>query len=433
MARDLLPSYPNQNAEMAQNQETRQPQDLLNDVSPEDQALGSARADITQRTPKMPDWLREGLLKLAQNKTASGIAKKAAPVSSAINKGFEASGIPDVIAPLGSAGLGAAQGIGNMGASLINTPAYLKELVTGQKQNRYQFPNLKKYAGNDVLSQLGFTGGEVLGPLLVPFGAAGKAASYAGKVGTGALTGFLTGEDPSGSRLASTVIGGALPGAMEIGKDVLKLGKKAIAKDVVAGKEALSNEYGKAYEGFKKSIETRGANKPELGKVQYDEQELNPFLTKNAKAAIAEFNKNPTVLQGHQLQSDLFKTAQELKNSSKDFISKQRLKEVNELRDQVKEKIRNHLIKSGHTDLALDYNQIGHGYKVDVAPYLRPHIEQMEKDLARGDSPAEAVSKLLNDKEFLKKVKGKHEGLHNRAALQNLIEMINPIRAIVGR
>jgi len=401
--------------------------------TPEQEAYGQAEEFTKKNYKKMPDWLRQALLSASKNKKVAGIANKAKPYSESINEAFEKSGIPEAVNPIGSAGLGVAQGLGKMGASIANTPAYFKELATGQKQERYKFPDLNKYAGEGALSRLGFNAGEIAAPLLVPFGAGAKATSYAGKVGAGALSGLLTGEDESGSRLASTVIGGALPGAMEVGKDILKLGKKSIAKDVVNTKQMLSNKYSKGYEGFKNAVQERGANEPHLDKLYYNKEELNPWLTKEAKAAIAEFNKHPSVNQAHQLQSDLFKTASELKSTAKDFISKQRLKEVNELRDTVRERMQNHLVDTGNTDLAMEYNQLTQGYKQDVAPYLRPYIDQMEKDIANGDSPADAVNKMLKDNDFIKKIKGSHPGLSGRASLQKMVEAINPIRHLIGR
>ena len=422
MARDLLPSYKDA------------PQhDLLENESPEDEQNANIEKLAKEKFPKAPDWLREAMLKMAKNPNIAEFANKAAPYAEKFNQGVEATGLPKLVAPIASAELGAAQGIGNMGASVLNTPAYLKELATGEDQERLQMPDLSQYADQGALSRLGFGAGELVGPLAIPFGAAGKAASYAGKVGTGGLTAFLTGEDEKGSRLANTVIGAALPGAVETAKDFAKLMPKSIAKDVVKVKNMLEKKYTKGYERFKSVAEERGANKPELRQLSYDNTSLDPFMTKESKHAISEFNKNPTVHQAHELQSDLGKNIGELSSGNLSFIEKQRLKELKELRNDVKSRIREHLVKSGNSDLAQEYIGLSQGYKQDVVPYLRKHVAQAEKDILNGDSPAEAIKKMVADSEFIKAIKGSHHGLENRAALKKVWEAVNPIRHLIQK
>lgn len=188
--------------------------------------------EIRQKYPDYEDLSDEQLVDALHSKHYSDMPKEEFHAKIGFNqpqqksKGF----LRNALDYEKSLGLGSLQGLGDVGASILNFPIEGAEKLSGRQLPHVPHPKLQQYYPEGAAGKVGSTIGEVLGGFAVPGGAFGKALKYApeakgllktlARMGIGAGEGALTGAAVSeGNRGQGALIGGGLgAGAQGVSK-----------------------------------------------------------------------------------------------------------------------------------------------------------------------------------------------------------------------
>jgi hypothetical protein len=153
------------------------------------------------------------------------------------------------------AGLGIAQGLGDVAASVGNFPGAVYEHFSGKTPYHIPHPNLQKYYPEGGWGQLGSTLGNIEGQFIGPGGIAFKALKAfnnpLAKALMGGSTGALAGAASNeGDRIGSGLLGGVLGAGLPLSQTIMKgLGNtfpitKSIASSPYVKKAEYLKEHG---------------------------------------------------------------------------------------------------------------------------------------------------------------------------------------------
>lgn len=306
-----------------------------------------------------------------------------------------------------SLGKGALQGAEHAGASIANLPLQGINKLAGSNLEA-PYIDLEKGIRQDPLSRLLFKGGEIGGQMIPGIGLTGKLASLLGKpklikdILAGAASGFATGgsdENDTESRLISSALQGLLPGASG-------LRNKNIANKIIGQKEKLSQEFSREYNKFFKN-QGIGETPIEIPKSLEKLENAKAFKkvssgNKDYLSGYESFKENPTLENAHTAQSDLGKLVRHLEN--KVSLSKMKGKSIpsgssktirlaDDLRENIKQGMRDTLKKSGNNKEWEDYAKITKKYREEMVPYLHPSISKYEAGKIRSGKLIKEISK----------------------------------------
>jgi len=333
-----------------------------------------------------------------------------------------------------AAGLGVAQGVGDMGASLANIPLGIASGISGHDV-MVPHPDLHKYVDPSTASQLAFYGGEGASYLLPAKGASGLAAAInpgrsvpylrhlLGAPLEGAAIGGLLGEDADHSRSGSALLGSALAGAGALYNGVKSIRPKAIVDDVLEGRNNAISQYSHDYNQTLTDpslLDVKGNFMPvKLPSISPDDY-FNS-APKRFKSAYEDFVNDPTPMNAHQAQSDLGKYINMMEK--RNVTTKPELDAIDNAKD-LQEHIRNNLKDALNADptlgLADKYAQLTQGYGQDVIPYTK---NKALNDYRRGDISEETlVNKLVKNYKFRSTVGEDHTNLQNRELVDKILK-----------
>lgn len=299
-------------------------------------------------------------------------------------------------------GLGAVQGIGDVGASVLNTPAAIGSLF-GAELPRVPHPDLKKQTGMDV-NDLAYFLGQFATPgvgVIKGLSLANKIARPAGKLGIatdlakGIGLGYAGGEHTDeGSRIPGAVLGG-------VGNVVQQITKPAILKRILTdekkAEQRANKEYGSVFEGAKKSgVESIPMPKLELTNVLKKAK-------KDYKDTLSNFERNPTIKGAHEAQSDLGKMIRDLqaKDTRRGLstVEQKALNEAQEAQKKLKGSIHTGLTGNEKTKhLAKAYQQAAENYKKKNVPYME--AKGLQKYHGKKAKAGTAAKMLSQDEAF---------------------------------
>ena len=282
-----------------------------------------------------------------------------------------------------SMGLGAIQGIGNLGVSALNI---FPSLVGSQK--RIPHLNLEQYSNPDY--GLHFGAGEFLAPGVGQLGALQKLnrlkrplgwAGVGSDVARGAALGYLTGENPEGGGRESSAFMQALLSPMT-GMTNKELMKK------ISGLEGKSSK--KFSEGFKRVFE-EGAKS---GASHVTRTKISPIIGRElafSKASSGRFKKDPSLENAFRLQSDLGKDLRSLESRGLNNFPSEKIRAYHaakKLQDNLNQSIERAFLTRGRPDLSMELKGLKEAYPSERVPWLDTKIQESLKMHKAGRKPA---------------------------------------------
>lgn len=320
------------------------------------------------------------------------------------------------------AAAGGIQGAANSLASTANLVPETINLIAGTR-----LPTMQK---TDVMRQFlpkdsqaanyGFTAGNIGGEL-AGFGGAYKATGAIPKLNDassivqnmlrGSLSGFATGEDAPGGRIASGVVGG-------ITAPVSQLSDKSIVNMVSKKYKDKSGLYKDAFTKYFDQSPNESKQLREYGVVPQDGfnyKAIKGDLTGPENKTIQRYLDNPTIENAHFAQSELGKYTSKLtKSFNKDRSSFTKMNQLNastEAYNGLKDSINNALKEISNIsgkDVLNPYLGLKSGYEREVVPYHGNEIDEYLNNTLRSKNPAKKVmDNLLKDQTFMKyEIKG---------------------------
>jgi len=322
-----------------------------------------------------------------------------------LSKGIEAAA--NITYPIG---LGAAQGIGDVSASIGNIALNPLSRLIG-KDIRLPHPqleqNLEPNMRNKLLFGLGQLGAQIPaylsgeGLIAKVLGQTG-ARTIGSKAATGTLSGLGLGENKEGE---GRVLSGALGGLTPIGLSVLgkstPLNSKMIAKDVLKGMESTEKHYNQEFNSIFNEAKNRNIAHVGIEIPKFNYSILKKGGSKDYLHSLNEFKKNPTLENAHNAQSDLGKYASSIGRPS-NTLEREAKDEALNLSDKLRESMMNGFSRNKSSDLALKYNNARKGYKEEYIPYLN---SKSIKALKSGDlRPSKFATKIANEEKFMSKI-----------------------------
>jgi hypothetical protein len=291
-------------------------------------------------------------------------------------------------------GSGAAEGLINMGASVLNAPFHA---LGREGPGPVPHIDLKQYLEPGLSTDIGHFAGSFLGP----GGAAFKAlkalnalrrpaglAGIASDAGRSAAAGYLTGEDSEGDRGLSTALGAAL--GPSLGATKHAIGEK-IAGSAQKAKEAYKGHYGDLF----KEATKNGVHHVVVPPVGADN--IIKHTTKHYHEYLRKYLDNPTLENAHWAQSELGNFVRKYEKRADLPPSKLKaIKDAQNLRSQLKQGIEDQI--SANPELAGRYSKLSAGYRKDVAPF--ENLSAIKKHRAGKISSADLSNALKNNKEF---------------------------------
>lgn len=276
------------------------------------------------------------------------------------------------------AGLGIAQGLGDVGSSVANFPGDIYSHFSG-KESPYHVPHptLEQYYPEGKWGHIGSTLGNIEGQVIAPGGTAYKvlkafnnpiARALAGTAIGGGLGAATNEDDRLGSALSGAFMGGSIPAALSIGKGLTNVPwtKSIAAKPLRAAEQAFNDRNLKPIKLQKDLI-----------------KESKSFLPKNlpSKNLLDEVKKGD-YKHLFTLQSDLGKTANSLMKSSS---GAERLhgKQVADLRSRILNEMKQHVTKQGHSDIADMLTKGQQKYRTHMK-YVAPVVNKAKSYGAHG-------------------------------------------------
>lgn len=231
---------------------------------------------------------------------------------------------------LKGAGLGAFQGLSDVGANIAQLPGDIYSFLTGKAAYAAPKPSFRGYTPGSDAGQLGASIGEFAAPLALPgVGARAAGSKLLPKILAGAGLGAAESENRPLGALLGAAFGGA-PLAKE-----LPLTKGIAARPL---KEA------------EKLVKERGISKLNIPKDIF--KEAKDFLPNNLPyKKLLEKAKQGDYKTLFTLQSDIGKSARQLTKSSS---GAERLHgfQANDLRQRLLDAMKGHLDKEGHEDIS---------------------------------------------------------------------------------
>ncbi len=350
-------------------------------------------------------------------------------------------------------GKGAAQEIGDLGASAINWPISGVEYLSGHRLPHVPHPSLINKNPDSLGESIGQGLGQFTGAFALPGGAGLKAVHLANR-GYQAIRGAK--ELPLIGKLLAGATGGAVEGAAGNEKNrkfgaklggVLGAGGYAIpatiqsirslsSKNIVKGiQDEIKNLQSYFSEKFNKSLltgEEAGANKF-LHPEKVDIALLKKAGVNNAKEgekeltyALEKYNANPTLMHAHAAQRDLNKIIRIHSGATEGTLSSDAYKEALKLKNRLLQKISEAFEKSGTKEYGDIYHQARQEYATEMAPYLNtPTIKALQKGKIREGKFAKAfleeAGKKTPEEAFLAKKGFRHPSLVQRERIGNIL------------
>lgn len=350
---------------------------------------------------------------------------------------------------------GIGQGLGDFGASALNAPISIAEMLSGKKIPHVPHPHFLHENPDSLGESIGQTVGQIGAGLGLPGGAATKGVQLIGK-GYSALragkelplVGKLLGAGISGAaegalgneenRMFGAGLGTLLGAGTQGVKSAYNLYKgiksKNIAKGIAEEFERLGSHFNERFTEHLSAGEEAGANKflrPERGaKV--------PLLKKAGEGKLAhgleKFNENPTLGNAHKAQSDLNRIIAKYSRSKEGSLEADVYDEALKLKNRLLKNISEAFEKSGAKEHGLGYQQSRIDYAKEMAPYLdsKAIIGLLGKN-KRGIQtirPSQFADKLLQEEDFLAQAGHKHPDLLTREKINSLKK--NHVAATLG-
>lgn len=345
---------------------------------------------------------------------------------------------------------GAGQSIGDTAASAINWPIQGIEKLTGKQFGRAPHPQLINENPESMSENLGQLLGGLAGGFAIPGGAAVKGAQLANKgyqllkggkelgilgktlAGTsaGALEG-AAGYEPNrglGAAFGGTV-GGASTGIPAVYNFAKSIKSKNIIKNVKDKVNELKIDYNNRFSSPLNKGEELGANQF-LKPIKYDESLLKKGGDSKIVYSVEKYNKNPTLNNAHNAQSDLNKIFSKYSKSPTGTLERDKADLALALKNDLLMKIRTAMNKTENiphaanenpgTGLFNEYQSTREGYARDLGPYLNsPTVKRIIKKTP-SIRDEKAADKLLREEDFMATAGQNHPDLLRREIFNNL-------------
>lgn len=327
--------------------------------------------------------------------------------------------------------LGGVEGLANAASSLGNLPIEAINLLAGSNIPTMQKTNvLTQYTPKTSSGQLGAQIGDIGGNLLgggEAYNAAkmipklGNTASVLQNMGRGALAGFATGENMPGGRNVNALLG-APTGLAE------QLTYNSLAKNLIEGQKKAGQQSSNLYDKVFSKVDNESNVIPQ-GNIDFSRIRKN--IPKEERTAIDSYDKNPTIQNAHEAQSEIGSRLRELKQQQiregSNFKKKNLVSSLKESQKSIQDALEEALVmqKNGSYE---DYVKAQKFYKENVVPYFsKGNIEKYKnKELFEKD----LVKRMMKNPEFMKSIPGKQNTLlKTRKVIDSLMNKGNIVPA----
>lgn len=400
-------------------------------------------------------YSNEELMRIAQGASSQSIAREEPGFWSNLGHG---------VLNFGSgAARGIGQGIGDLGASVLNAPIQLTEYLSNRHLPHVPHPHLINEHPESLSESIGQTLGQIGSGFALPGGAAIKGAQLAnrgyqalragkelpivGKLMAGGLGGAAEGalgneENRTLGAEIGSILGGGTQGAKMAINAVRGMKSKNIAKDITdtyknfeknfeqrfnpsleAGEEAGANKFLKTQKGNLTILKKAGGTDKKSG-------------TKDLVYALEQYNANPTLKNAHYAQRDLNKFANIHKYAPQGTAERKAYEESLKLKNRLLQQISEAFEKSGAKEHGEIYSKARTDYATEFGPYLNSKAisDLLGKNPSRTRKirPSKFADKLLEEEEFLAQAGKNHPQLLRREKYNMLKE--NPFArgALIG-
>ena len=314
------------------------------------------------------------------------------------NKVVEASRLPAFAG-------GLLQGAGDIGASLGN-------IVAKPLGHPIPHPELSKFIDTSPLSRIAFGAGELASQIPLYSSGAGaigrlgltRGAGLGGRVAEGAASGALMGENAEGDRVGGALEGAAFPIAGRGLEWLNNLRSPNIAQNVMNGFRRSQEEARNQFNNVFDTAAERGINRVEAPHA--DMRLLRRQGDTKYLHSLEEFYRNPSLQNAHDAQSDLAKYANRIGNRPSNRLERQAREEARNISERIRRNMTGEFVRSGNSDLALQYNNARNFYRDIVGHYLdSPSIRNLEQGNLR---PRNFAKKIQEEENFMTNI-GQHE------------------------
>lgn len=333
---------------------------------------------------------------------------------------------------------GALEGLANIAPSIMNAPADIAGYITGKEYPHVPYASMSEFIPSGSAARGGQIVGNIIGagagiaPIAAGIGKgmqALKSASnlapelgYLGRALQGALTGTLV--EPERLRGA---LGGAAAGVATRGLEKFTSGSpEKIAKSFESKVNEVKGKSDMLYNRIFNKMNERGISNSPIRKPSINMADLQKSSPKRFTHSLNKFLENPTIENAHRAQSDMgkleswFRKKPSLTASEFDAMTA-----ALNAQKKIRGSVFQDLMKSGNTDLALDFSNATKNYATEVIPYLKN--KNISNLLNKKLKPENFVKKILRDDEFLLSKSHEHPELMNYAQYRNTKDMIKKL------
>lgn len=329
------------------------------------------------------------------------------------------------------AALGVADSLWNTGKSVGNLVMDPLSNITGRDLRipRSEISNqLMPKGGSETVRDIGDFAGNFL-PVAAGIKGISMLPKFANNVAGAALgglgLGYATGEDfPIGGREGAGILGALLAAPV---KKISQYTDSAIGKKIVQDAKALQKDFQKRYYSIWKEAEKRGVNEVYNPFSKSQMNALKKSSSNKLTDSIEAFEKNKSLENAHDLQSNIGKYFESYKERSMKLSNDRKAVEAaKEARDVLKQAIHNALQKGG-IDLRGKYQQVGQDYKDKMVPYLsnKPISNAMKKPGEKGYINSARLPSELQNK-VSDSFKALYPNLYPEIALNRKIDKLWP-------
>lgn len=329
-----------------------------------------------------PEMARQELQRRQQERLSKSLGQEEQP--NPLLQGIEAFN-EYVGRPAGAAATGVVKGVAGAGSSLANLALMP---FTDYRVPYYNPDELAQTPTEGMLMKVGEYAGQALptmkGANLLT--QAMKSPSFLKNVAASGALGYATGgaeENDQQSRIGSALLNAGLTG-------LTGLSTKAISQRVKPMYERVFGQLEK--EGL--------ANKPMFRLKETPKPDME--IPKKARDVLGKFFENPSYKQGHAAQSDLGKIIREMekkfakgakKNAPPLDINVQQYNKLNDLRNQIKDSMKNYLERYGREGVSKSYEEATKRFAKEQA--LREAVVPKLKTGAKVGGAALAAKQIL--------------------------------------
>lgn len=209
-----------------------------------------------------------------------------------------------------------------------------------------------------------------------------------------------------------------IAGLSQIGKEIGKITKSGIVKDILNKEDKIKNIFNDLYENIWQEAKSKGYSNVNIKEPKIDIDKLRETTPHKKLLAVEKLIENPTVKNAHMAKSDLL-TLQRNLNKKTTWLENERM-QYNAVSKAI-ENIEKNMFKSkeGIIDKNLldKYENIQKSYKEHAVPYVKNKAIQAYK---RKEITKEELLNNLKKGEFAAK-KGSEHNIEFKESLRNIL------------